>query len=162
KSMSVAALRLGAIQRDIRLLEQLVGVLAPARSRGYADARADDQMVAFDLVRLVDEPAPVARGRGRFFLLFPRQGFGCARLVAAEPCDGVAAANAPAEAFRHGAQKLVADPMAERIVDVLEMIEVDVVHGDAAAVVARLRQRLVQQLEKLAAVDKPGEGVVLE
>ena len=43
-------------------------------------------------------------------------------------------------------QELVADPVAERVVDVLEPVEVDEQHADAAAAALRLRDRLREPL----------------
>ena len=46
--------------------------------------------------------------------------------VAAEPRDKVALLDAGADTARHGLQQLVADMMAERIVDALELVDVDI------------------------------------
>ena len=49
--------------------------------------------------------------------------------------------------------------MAERVVDVLEAVEVDEQHADAAAVAPRLRDRLRQALLQQQAVGQAGERV---
>src|SRR5882724_8434480 len=63
-AVAVAAVGLGTVQRNIGVLEKTVGVLAVARN-GYSNARADDDVVAADIVRLVDgfDHAPRERSR---------------------------------------------------------------------------------------------------
>ena len=63
--------------------------------------------------------------------------------VAAEPRDEIVAAQRVRQPQRDVADQLVADRMAERIVDVLEMVEVDVEHrGRRAAALRRRRSPL--------------------
>ena len=56
--------------------------------------------------------------------------------VAAEPRHQVVAAQRLGEALGHAADQLVADRVAERVVDVLEVIEIDVEHGGRRRAVA--------------------------
>ena len=56
--------------------------------------------------------------------------------------------------------KLVADVMAERVVDVLEVVEVDVEHGRRCAAVADLLDHGLQPLAEEDAVRQPAERVV--
>jgi hypothetical protein len=56
-------------------------------------------------------------------------------------------------------QKLVADPVAQRVVDVLEAVEVDEQHAHAPSAPARLRDRLRQALVQQQAVRQPGQRV---
>ena len=61
-------------------------------------------------------------------------------LVAADAGDEIVAADGVGEPLRHRADQLVADRMAERIVDVLEVVEVDVEHGRRRAALADVRR----------------------
>ena len=54
-------------------------------------------------------------------------------LVAAHARDGVGLAHQSAQPIGHHLQQLVADGMAERVVDVLEVVEVEDVGGDDLA-----------------------------
>ena len=67
-------------------------------------------------------------------------------LVAAEPREQVGLAQRVRQRRGDALQQLVADAMAERVVDVLEAVEVDEQHADAATVALRLRDRLRQAL----------------
>ncbi len=60
--------------------------------------------------------------------------------VAAEPRDQIVAAQRAAQPLRDVADQLVADRMAERVVDVLEVIEVDVEHRRRRPPCAHLRR----------------------
>jgi hypothetical protein len=59
-------------------------------------------------------------------------------LVAAEAGDQIVAAHDPAQPLRDVENELVADMVAERVVDVLEVIEIDVEHGGRQAAAAHL------------------------
>ena len=80
-------------------------------------------------------------------------------LVAAEPADGIDLADAGLQPLGDGAQQFVADRMAERIVDLLEMIDVDREHGKAAAA-AHVGDRLLDALAEHHAIGQAGERVV--
>ena len=54
-------------------------------------------------------------------------------LVAAEPRERVALPQARLEPARHRDQQLVADQVAEAVVDDLEAIEIEIEHGEPAA-----------------------------
>ena len=57
-------------------------------------------------------------------------------LVAAEPRHDVLGPHGVGQPQRHVADQLVADRMAERVVDVLEVVEVDVEHRGGRAALA--------------------------
>ena len=74
-----------------------------------------------------------------------RIGIGCAggddgEFVAAEPRDEIVAAHDAAQPLRDVEDQLVADMVAERVVDVLEVVEVDVEHGRGRAAARALRR----------------------
>ncbi len=83
-------------------------------------------------------------------------------LVAAEAGDQVAAAHRPRQAPRDFPQERIARIVSERVVDVLEMVEVEHQHGAHSAVLAApLRQLVAQFLDEDAAVGESREGVLL-
>ena len=55
-------------------------------------------------------------------------------LIAAQPREHVRPAQARFEPARHGDQQLVADQMAEAVVDDLEAVEIEIQHGEPAGV----------------------------
>ena len=80
-------------------------------------------------------------------------------LVAAHARDGVGLADAGSQPRRHHLQQLVAGGMAQRIVDVLEEIEIEQMDGnDVAALDAG--QRVLQPLVEQHAVGQAGQRIV--
>ena len=147
---------LGGEQRGVGLLHQGVrvgigGGRAGGVAHGDADAGRDEDVVAVDAaqrrqrfdqaqrdpvqLRVVDA---VVDQHGEF--------------VAAEPRDRVLAAQAGAQALRHHHQQPVTRGVAERVVDVLEVVQVEHQHG--------LHRPLVQPLREAGAVDQPGQHVL--
>ena len=80
-------------------------------------------------------------------------------LVAAEAGDDVGAAHGVAQPVGHGAQQLVAARVAQRIVDLLELVEVDEVDGERPAA-AQARHRGVHLVAEKRAVGQAGERIV--
>ena len=66
--------------------------------------------------------------------------------VAAEPRDGVGFAHRGREPLRDRLQQLIARIVAQRVVDPLEVIEVEEQARDVRAVALRLREDLLQPL----------------
>ena len=81
-------------------------------------------------------------------------------LVAAEARGGVDAAHGAVEPPRDRDQHLVADRVPERVVDLLEVVEVEEEHRERAVVAAPAGQRLARGLDEHRAVGEPGDGVV--
>ena len=133
EAVIVAAFALGAIEREVGILQELRRVGAVVRRNGDADGNADDDLVALDLVGLADQ---ADQALGEIDGLLPvvvvdllQDG----EFVAAEPADRVALAHRPLQPPRHGLEQRVADRMAERVVDRLELIEVEHENREAFA-----------------------------
>ena len=69
-----------------------------------------------------------------------------AEFVAANARDKIVAAQRAGQPLRDGADELVADRMAERVIDVLEVVEVDVENGCRCVTVAHLLDGLFEPL----------------
>ena len=82
-------------------------------------------------------------------------------LVAAVAGEQVGRAGAAGEPRGDLAQQLVAGGVPERVVDELEVVEVDVEHGGGAAVAARAGERQRRVLLELGAVGEAGQRVVV-
>ena len=80
-------------------------------------------------------------------------------LVAAQPRQQVGLPQGAGERGRHPLQQLIADAMAERVVDVLEPVEVDEQHADAMSAALGLRDRLRQALVQQQPVGQAGQRV---
>ena len=82
------------------------------------------------------------------------------KLVAAEARDGIGFANATAQAIGHDFQKLVADRMAERVIDLLEFVEVEIKQGNLLAALG-CGKRLFELGVKAHAIGQVGQSVVM-
>ena len=107
------------------------------RRDGDADAGADHDLVAVEIEGRADRlddaraRAPSRRSAG------PTADLHDGELVAAEARHRVGFAHAAAQALGDRLEQRVADGMAERIVDLLEAIEVEAKHREAFAAPAR-------------------------
>ena len=135
---AVAAFVFGAIERHVGVTQNVAGIVGAAVDHGDADRGADDDVVAVDRVGRADrgDDAPGDRLQR---IGIRGAGGDDGEFVAAEPGDEIVAAHDAAEALRDVENQLVADVVAERIVDVLEVVEVDVEHGRRRAAARALR-----------------------
>ena len=149
---------LGPVERHVGVLEQEIGVGAVARRQGDADAGADHHLVAADLEGL-GKPGDDALGeRSRLFRV--TQGIlQHDELVAAETGDDVGASHGRAQPVGHDAQELIAARVAQRVVDLLELVEVDEVDGEWPAA-AQARHRGVHLVAEKRPVRQAGERIV--
>ena len=157
-----AAVALGLVERAVRALEQLLEVAGVVREDRDADARRDLELVPLEHERLLERGQQVTRDdpgllAGVALEVAEQQH----ELVAAVAGQHVLGACAGGEPPRDLAQQLVAGAVAERVVDHLEVIEVDVEQRDGAIVPSRAGQRVDQVLVELGAVGQPGQRVVV-
>ena len=158
EAIGAAAVRLGAVQREVGVLQQLVRIVAVLRRQRDADRDADHDLMVVDLVRRRDHLDEAAgKGSRRGFLGAPDLDHG--ELVAAEPRHGVARADGGLQPAADFLEQRIADGMAERVVDVLEVIEIEAQHRE---LVARLRpaQSLLELLVEQHAVRQIGQRVM--
>ncbi len=156
----VAALA-GGLRRvhgDVGVAHQLLDAVV-RRGERHADARRDAHVRAGQVERFLqrlDDPP------GDLHHLLPgaeileQHG----ELVAAEARDGVAAAGRLDEPLRALVQHAVADRMAEGIVDVLEVVEVDEHDGYRPPVALADRHRVLDAVAEQRAVPEQGQRVV--
>ena len=114
--------------------------------------------MAFDLVGLDHRVADALRKRrGVGSLLHLRHDDG--ELVAAHARDHVELARAAAQTLADQLEQLVADMVAERIVDALEVVEVETEHREALAALDAL-DLVIELFEQQRAVGQVGQRVV--
>ena len=153
-----ASAGLGAVERHVGILEQFVRLAAVVGGKRDADRGVGDHDMAAQIVGQADGIADAARQR-RGVDRFPDAGLDDGELVAADARDQVVLAEAGRQPGGHRLQQLVADGMAERIVDALELVEVEVEHGDAL-VVRQGGDGLVELLLQERPVGQVGKRVV--
>ena len=159
QAKAVAALRLGAIKGEVGVLEQYVRVWPVLREQGDADAGGDMHLVAIELERGGERAQDLGR-QGRGVGGLRELGLHQRELVAAEPGQGVAGPDRARDPAGHRAQQLVADRMAERVVDLLEAVEVEEEDRGQATFAAGMGQGLAKPVEQQGAVRQPGQRVV--
>jgi hypothetical protein len=147
------------VHRDVGALHERLDVVAVVGMERDADAAAELEADALGDERLGEGAADRV---GDLHALGGRRGGAHqdAELVAAEAGDGVARVEQLGEPAGHLAQDLIAVVVAERVVDVLEAVEVDEHHDDGAIAAVRGRDRAAGALREQHAVRQAGERVV--
>ena len=124
-----------------------------------ADAGADDHLMPVDVVGRADGLDDAARegcGVGRLGDADLQDG----ELVAAHARDDVGVPRQRAQPFGDHLEKLVAGGMAERVVDVLEVVEIEKMRGHFFAAFGP-GERLFELLIEQDAVGQAGQGIVM-
>ena len=158
EAVRAAAVALGEVERHVGVLQQQVGVGAVVRRDGDADAGADHDMPAVDVVGPADQ-LDDARGELAALLGPADVGLHHREFVAADARHEVGGRHRLDQTGRHELEQLVADRMAERVVDGLEMIEIEAMHGKAAARLDAV-EGVLQMLAEQHAVRQIGQHVV--
>ena len=154
-----APVGLCAIEREVCGLQEAFALLAVPGSKGDADARADHHLVAIE-VEGTGEGGDDALGEndGAARLLGRDRHDG--KLVSPQSGDDVRLPGALAQALGNHLEELVADWMAERVVNFLEQVEVDAQQGQILAAPPSPRELLPKVLLEQHPVRQPGERVV--
>ncbi len=156
---AVAALVLGAVERHVGVAHDVGGAGAILVDHRDADGGADHDVVAGDRIRRADGgDQPLGKPRHLDVVVADRGDH--REFVAAQPRHQVVAAQRVRQAQRGVADQLVADVMAERVVDVLEVIEVDIEHGGGRRARAHLLDHRLQPLAEEDAVGQSAQRVV--
>ena len=163
EKVAVAAGLLGAVHRVVGVTQQGFGIRTVERENGRPDARRDhhrplDEAERVGLRHLAQDaldgmPAFLERGGSK------QQH----ELVAADARDHVVATGPRTQAAAHAAgqieQQAVAGFVTEAVVDRLEVIEVEVTHGQQRAFTAAGLHRRLQHLCELDPIRQTGEFV---
>ncbi len=147
------------VHRDVGLLEQRLGrqpVLGVARD---AEARADAERVLLDHARLLDGVQHFLRGQHRAVDVGQRQDD--RELVAAEARHGVGIAQHAADAPGHPLQDAIAGVMAQRVVDLLEAVQVEQQQRDGCSLAVGDPRRLLEAIVQERPVRQLGQRVVI-
>ena len=125
------ASRFGDIHRDIGVADQFLRRLLARYQSGDPDAGVDGDLLTADAERGDELPGDPLRHPGSdLFILHVLEQH--REFIAAEPSDGVAWSQRRADARPNRSQQLVADVVAQRVVNRLEVVEVEEEHRDPA------------------------------
>ena len=157
--LDAGAPALGDVHGDVGAAQERVDVAAVVGRDRHADARLGAHDDPVDVDRLRDVPAQRLRKADRLHRV------GDAReddreLVAAEAGYRVARARRRGDALGDLAQEQVAVQVPERVVDLLEVVEIDQQHRDLVAAGDTVGQRLVDALAQQVTVRQTRERVV--
>src|SRR5262249_34227205 len=141
ETVSAAALAFGSIQRQVRVLEKLVGVRCIIGTKGDADTSANQQLVTVDVIGGADF-LDDAQGQRCCSKRLVDVGLEDRKFVSAEARYGVLLPNAAAQTAGHLVEQAIADGMAQRVVDVLKAVEIEPKHRNRRARVAARQRRL--------------------
>ena len=155
-----APARLGQVHRRVGMLDQLARARAVLRVECDADRRRDRDRPPFGVERRLDRREQLARD---VLHVAAVAGIGeqHQEFVAAEARHQIGGAQAGGDAQRHRLQQPVAGQVAERIVDALEVVEVDEQQRQRRAVLAAGVRQLLEVLDEGGAVRQAGQRVVV-
>ena len=152
-------LGLGDVHRDVGLLQQRVGRRPVLGETGDAEAGAHAQRPILDDARPRDLVQDLLRRQQRAVDVGQRKDN--RELVAAEPRNRVRVAQRGAQTRRHALQHAVAGMMAQRVVDLLEAVQVQEQQRQRRAFTVRDACRLIEAVVQERAVRQVGQRVVI-
>src|SRR5882724_9646928 len=155
-----ASLRLGAVERRVRVAQQILGPRVAGVAVGDPDGGAAEHLHAAqperDAQRLVQALGHLAGVAGGVHVL-EQDG----ELVAAQPRDGVGGTQRGLQAAGDLDQQLVAAHVPEAVIDQLEPVDVQHQHGEAGVLPPLLQgQPVLEAVEEEGPVGQAGERVV--
>ena len=156
----VLAFLFGVVHRDVRVFHQRLLILTIPRVNADADAGCDTEFLPENIERAGDVGQDLVRHLGDIFGLahILEQDH---ELVASEAGDGVGLTNAVPEPVSDLPQQCVPGVVPQRVVDILEAIEVDEQHRQILGVAARAGNCGVEDQAEAGAVRQRRQAVVI-
>ena len=118
-----AVARLGVVHGDVGIAQHVFGVGVPTFARRDADAGRHHDFVTVEVHRSREAFLHALHDRRDRVWLNVVEEYG--ELITTKPCGEVGFAQPGAQPLSHLRQQLIADEMAERVVDELEAVEVE-------------------------------------
>ena len=156
--MTVAAALLRGIHRQVGVAHQLVALAGAAFVHGDPDARTERDIAPGEPRRPRQPVEQTICKADRELLVGPLEEQG--ELVAAEPGQRVALADRHAEAPCDLLEQPVTAVVPERVVHLLEPVEVDEQDREVLSGARRARELLIEAVPEERAVCEPGQAVV--
>ena len=159
--VAIPACRFRPIEREIRLLQQLVLLAAVLGRQCDPDTGADFDAVARQQERFGNEFRNSSREVERTAALILARGLDDGEFVATEPRQHVGCAQRGSQATGDLPEQFIAGGMTKRVVDVLETVEVEHEDRKSPLVPPLVRIDVMQLFQKERPVRKPGQDVGL-
>ena len=151
---------LGVVHGRIRMLEELIHVVAIARVEGDADARRDGQLLTVN-IKGADQAGDQLAGNHGGILCVVELGQEDDELVAPQSRQDIFLPQACAQASGCGRQQAVADRMAQGVVDLLEIVQVEEENARLQVVAAGDGERLIRAVDPQTPVGQAGKHVIV-
>jgi hypothetical protein len=153
-------LRLGPIHRRVGVAHQVEHAVAVAGEQADADGGGQEQFMVAETERLL-ECAEDFAGQHRDLVFAAHRFHQADEFVATQAGQHVDQAHMLGQPRRNGNQQFVANPVAKRVIDLLELVKVDEQHRQPLAMPAVFAQALLQPFDEAAAVGQPGQRIVV-
>ncbi len=150
---------LGSIHCGIGILEQHFQIQAIVRINADAQRWRDREFMARDFEGAPEDLNQPMGHFGRRSRM--KSGHGKNEFITAQPRQGINAPHDAIQSPRHLAQQLVADTVTQRIVDALEMIQVEKNDGNFSLLALGSRQHLHKTFAQQAPIRQSGQHIVI-
>ena len=160
--IGIAAFRFCLVEREIGVLQQMLGLDAVIRQQRNADAGFDGDLLTVDIERLANGRQISFPPDRRFRVVSPASSF-CRMANSSPPSRATRSdlRDRRRQSLRDGLEQLVAKDVAKRIVDLLEAIEIEQVNGKLRAVLAVCFGGFADAVEEAHAVGERGQAVIV-
>jgi hypothetical protein len=160
EAVAITALVLGVVKRQVGLHHHRLGAGGFWREQGDAGARGDTDLVALDGERHGEQLAdPCRQLFGGFRIGDRRQKDG--EFVTAEPRHQILGSHGAIQPGDDLLQQQVAHGVAKRVVHVLEVVDIEIEHGEMRRAAQARGERHGQPPEESASIGKAGQEVCL-
>ena len=149
-----AAVGLGPVECQVRVPEQDVGLVPVLREQGDAQAGRGLHLVAVEREGCCEGGQDLV-GQGGDIVGLADRGVDDGELVPAQPGQGVGGAHGSGDPLRHGPQEEVARGVAQRVVHLLEAVEIEKGHRHHLALALRGDDRPLEPVEEQQPVGIP-------
>ena len=160
---SVAAVLLGVVHRRVGVADQVDRVLRVVRADGDADARGQIDFLLVHVKRAADLVEECAGESPEAWAVVEIRGQAVhehRELIACQATDHGVLAEHARESLAQDLERAIPGRMTERVVDVLEAVEVEIEQGERMLAASRARDGLLQQVLELHSVRHLGQRVV--
>ena len=154
----VSSLPLGAVERHLGKGEQRLGIQGVTPAHGNANAYADANQSSVDRVGLAQYVQQLARENAGV-LRAVEIDFHDGEFVRSETRDHVRLADVRAQPFADSPEERVSPGMAQRVIHILEMIEIEMQQGEAFSAALHASDAFLNPLRERGAVKQAGERI---
>lgn len=158
--MPISTISLGVVHGRVGVVHEGIGIIGIIRVEADADAERDKELIAMDAVRPAEDGEQFFRDSGG---IFGSSDFGEQdhEFVATLAADGVDVARALLNTTRHRLEQAIPHGMAERIVDGLEGVKVEIEQGDQVLVSLGEAKGAKEPFGQQGTVGESGERIML-